>query len=99
MSTREMYGSTRSSNDPTAVDVVDEVGGAVVEVNETLLEPGVAAGEPGGYEPVDGGVGGERLVPELLHRGQAGLVAQRNQWEILGLSYVCLVQSITGSSY
>jgi hypothetical protein len=74
--------STRSSSDPTTMEAVggiamDEVGGAVVEVSGALLEPGVAAGEPGGYELAEGGVGCKRLVPELLHCGRAGSVAQR----------------------
>ena len=34
------------------------------------------AGEPGGDELSESGVGGERVVLELLHHGRAGLVAQ-----------------------
>ena len=54
---------------------VDKVRGAAVVVSERFLK-GVPAGEPGGDELPERAVGGERVVPKLLHRDRAGPVAQ-----------------------
>ena len=54
--------------DGRAAETVDKVGGAAVVVSRALLEAGVSTREPYGNEPPERGVGGERVVPELLHR-------------------------------
>jgi hypothetical protein len=59
-----------------ALEAVDEIGGTTVEVRGALIKPCVPAGEPGGDELSESGVGGEGIVRELLHHGRAGPVAQ-----------------------
>ena len=61
--------------DGRAAETVDKVRGAAVVVSERFLK-GVPAGEPGGDELPERAVGGERVVPKLLHRDRAGPVAQ-----------------------
>jgi hypothetical protein len=54
------------------------------------------AGEPGGDELSESGVGGEGVVLELLHRGRAGPVPRASHREMLARSYVCPMQTQLG---
>lgn len=63
---------------------VEELQGGALHVLELLLHGEVLLREPGEDEVVESGVGRDGIVPEVLHCGGAGVVAEGEPFEDVG---------------